>query len=473
MRHNILMPIMIFMTRFYHSFSLFFRFNSASNKLIRILRPALVVMAVFFVISCEESPTKIGSDLLPSNDFVVINSTDTLSVWSYTMYNNSVATNSPSGAFVGSIFDAYFGTTTAEFVSQLRISNAWHYGPVTIDSVKMILQVTVKGGTAGADQFLKLSEISDQIYTDSVYYSDTQTNTTGFETTVQLPALKADTTNNISVSLPVEFGEYLTRDTTQFFYSNTKPDFRSYFKGIYFQLMPSTDPVMLGFSLVNKVASGGSYTNYFVLFMHDTVDYRYRYYFILDPKHPNAAYNKISRDFSAADPDKRIQHINDNTYRDTLSYIQYLNGVYTKIVFPGLDSLKMKFAGHKVSVNKARIGIPVFYDGDRFTYLTVPSSLRLRYIDQDSSLKYGVPMKYDVPDFDLDINNKFFDGTLHKADSTYYFNIPTFIQKYLEDNHDKYLPELELYQATGLRSVVLRANESKTPVKFEMTYTKY
>jgi hypothetical protein len=461
------------MTRFYHSLSFFFRFKSASNKLFRILRPALVVTAVLFVISCEEDPTKLGSELLPSNDFVTISSTDTLSVWSYTMYNSSVPTSNPSAAFVGAIFDPYFGTTTAEFVSQLRISNAWHYGPVTIDSVKMILQITVKGGTAGADQFLKLSEISDQIYTDSTYYSDKQTNTTGFEMTVQLPKLKPDTTNNISVSLPVEFGEYLTRDTTQFFYSNTKPDFRSYFKGLYFQLMPATDPVMLGFSLINKVSSGGSYTNYFVLFMHDTLDYRYRYYFILDPKHPNAAYNTFSRDFSTADPDKRIEHINDDTYRDTLSYIQYLNGVYTRIELPGLDSLKKIFAGSKVSINKARIGIPVYYDGDRYTYLTVPSSLRLRYIDQDSSLKYGVPVKYDVPDFNIDVNNKFFDGTLHKADSTYYFNIPTYIQNYLEDSKNKYPPELELYQATGLRSVVLRANESKTPVKFEMTYTRY
>lgn len=473
MKQNILMPIMTFMTTFYHSFSFFFRFNSASDKFFRILRPALVVMAVFFVISCEEGPTKLGSDLLPSNDFVTINSTDTLSVWSYTLYNSSVATNDPSAAFVGTIFDSYFGTTTAEFVSQLRISNAWHYGPVTIDSVKLNLKLTVNGGKAGADQFLKVSEISDQIYVGTVYNSDTQTNTTGFETTIQLPKLKADTTNYISVSLPVEFGEYLIRDTTQFFYSNTKPDFRSYFKGLYFQMAPATDPVMLGFSLVNQISSGGSYTNYFVLFMHDTSDIKYRYYFILDPKHPNAAYNKFSRDFSTADPDKKIEHINDYSYRDTLTYLQYLNGVYTKIVFPGLDSLKKKFAGSRVSINKARITIPVYYDGDRYTVLTVPSSLRLRYIDQDSTFKYGFPVKYDVPDYNLDVNNKFFDGTLHKADSTYYFNIPTFIQNYLEDNTNKYLPELEVFQATGLRSVVLRANDNKTPVKFEMTYTKF
>ena len=102
-----------------------------------------------------------------------------------------------------------------------------------------------------------------------------------------------------------------------------------------------------------------------------------------------------------------------------------------------------------------------------YTVLTVPSSLRLRYTDKDG-------VKHDVPDYYLDANHKFFDGTLNKLDSTYYFNIPTFIQNYLEDKNNEYLPELEVYQGTtGLNSVILKANDNKTPVKFEITYTKF
>ena len=54
-----------------------------------------------------------------------------------------------------------------------------------------------------------------------------------------------------------------------------------------------------------------------------------------------------------------------------------------------------------------------------------------------TQIKNGV--KYDVPDYILDANHKFFDGTLHKLDSTYYFNIPTYIQTYLEDKNNEYL----------------------------------
>ena len=467
MRQNILMPIMIFMTRFYHNFSSFFRFKSVSNKYFLILRTAIFVMAVIFIISCEEGPTKIGSELLPGNDFVTISSTDTLSVWSYTLYDSSVPTNDPSTAFVGDVYDPYFGTTTTEFVSQLRLGGPWKYGPVTIDSVRMNLYVTVRGGAGDEDHFLKLTEIADTIYTGTLYYSDNQTNVTDFETVVQLPQMKPDTINNISVALPVEFGEYLIRDTTKFFYSTTKPDFRSWFKGLYFQMSSASDPLLIAFNLLSNPQSSSTYQNYFVLYMHDTLDIAIRYYFILDPKHPNACYNKFERDFSTAQPDKKIEHINDYEYRDTLSYLQALNGVYTKIVFPGLDSLRKAFSKSRFTINKARVTIPAYYDGDRFTVNTVPSKLSLRYTDKDGNKHY-------VPDYEIDAQSKFFDGTLHKLDSTYYFNIPTYIQNYLEDKNNEYLPELEVYFGqTGLNSVILKANSNTSPVKFEMTYTKF
>ena len=150
-----------------------------------------------------------------------------------------------------------------------------------------------------------------------------------------------------------------------------------------------------------------------------------------------------------------------------LVIFRLLTVLYTKIVFPGLDSLKKEFSKSKFSINKARITIPAYYDGDQFTVSTVPSKLSLRYTDKNGEKHY-------VPDYEIDDNNKFFDGTLHKLDSTYYFNIPTYIQNYLEDTNNEYLPELEVYLGqSGLSSVILKANSNTSPVKFEMTYTKF
>lgn len=456
------------MTRFYHSFSRYFRLKAASKYFFPVILPLLIGMALFFVSSCEEGPTKIGSEILPASDFVTINSTDTLGLRSYTMYNNSVPTTSPVYALVGNTYDPYFGTTTAEFVSQVRLGSSWDFGEITIDSVKLNLQlVTVHGENTATGSILRLSEISDQLYDTATYYSNTPAPTTGFEVSAQLPVLTPDTINNISVTLPVKFGEYIIRDTTQLFYSTTKPDFRSYFKGLNFSLEGQSEPLIIGFTTVSQAAVTGAYSNYFVFYMHDTAYIHYLYYLVLDAIHPNACFNKFERDFTTAEPDKKIGHINDTIYRDTLTYIQSLNGLYARVVFPGLDSVRKLLSNGRFSINKARLEVPVYYDGDRYSETTVPLSLRLRYTDKDG-------IKSDVPDYLLDVNHSFFDGTLHTQDSTYYFNIPSFIQLYLEDKTNTYKPELEIYQGlTVLSNAILRANANSKPVKFELTYTRF
>jgi hypothetical protein len=457
------MPIMIFMTRFYHSSKLSGRFNSVSKNIFNIIHLILFALVGFFVTSCEEGPTQIGAELLPGSDFVTIKSVDTISVLSYSMYDNSIRTDNPSVSYLGQIYDPYFGTTTADFVTQIRMGSVWDDLPFTIDSVKLYLRLLdVKGGTDVSHTF-RLSEIAQQIYTDSIYYSNRTLPLTGYEVTdIDLPVLKADTINDIIINLPVEFGNYLTRDTAKLFHSNTKPDFRSFFKGLWFRMYSSSDPLLVSLSLAQPTTLG-DYYNYFVLFMHDDAGTAKEFFFILDAMNRNASFNRFSHDFSTASPEKKIMHINDG-FRDTLSYLQYLNGVYTKIELPGLESLKNDPTFNNVAVNKARLIVPVYFDGDLYKVSNVPSQLYLRYKTKSGS-------EYMVPDYS--INASFFDGTIDSTANVYNFNIPAFVQRYLDPKNDSILPELEIFQGTGTKNLILRANKSKTPVKFEFTFTKF
>jgi len=472
---NILMPIMIFMTRCYHNSKLPCRFISVFHQHFKIFHLTLFAVAVFFVSSCEEGPTKIGSDLLPGSDFVKIESIDTLSVWSYTMYDDSIRTDNPTVSYLGQIYDPYFGTTTAEFVTQIRLSAEWGNINYTIDSVKLYLTLLdVKGGS-GVTHTLRLTEIAEQINIDSVYYSNKPVleadpvNDILFKNdfVINLPVLKTDTINNIILNLPVEFGNYLTRDTSKLFYGNPNTDFRSFFKGLYFRISSSADPTLVALSLAPP-STFGVYNNIIVLFMHNDAGGEEEFYFILDAMNKNASFNKFSHDFNTADPGKKIEHINDG-YRDTLSYLQYLNGVYTKITLPGLESLKSDPTYKNIAVNKARLTVPVYFDGDLYKASTVPSQLFLRYKTKSGS-------KDVVPDYGLngaDPNHIFFNGTIDTTANVYNFNIPAFVQTYLEDATDVIKPELEIFQGSGTRNVILKANNSKTPVKFEFTYTKF
>lgn len=420
-----------------------------------------------YLVSCEEDPTIIGKGLLPESDFVSIKSIDTLHAVSYTMYDDSARTDNPTKAYLGQIYDPYFGTTTASFVSQIRMAETWDDESFNIDSVKLFMVLNEVKGASGIAPRIRLTEIDRQIYTDSAYYSGTSiplVDSISYEVT--LPTLKADTANEIVVALPVEFGRHLTRDTAKLFYSNTKPDFRSYFKGLYFEMIPAADPLMVSLSLTP--GSTGYYSNSIVIYMHSNDGTKKAYSFVLDAANRNAAFARFKHDFSTAVSGTGIQHIND-FHKDTLSYLQYLNGVYTRIVIPGLEDIKNDPALKNMGVNRARLTIPAHLDGNLYKPSTIPSQLYLRYRTASGA-------KFVVPDYSVDEYHSFFDGKLDSTDLNnvvYNFNLAAFIQKYLDDSSGDIKPELEVFQGSGTTNLILKANNSKRPVKFEFTYTLF
>jgi len=475
MSPNTLMPIMIFMTRYYNSYQNPRRFVSVPQNLFRIFFTTFIVMVTVLAGSCKKEVLKIGGDILPEGDFVSIKSIDTLSIFSYTMYDDSARTDLSSVSYLGQDYDPYFGTTTAGFVSQIRLNAKWDGQPFTVDSVKLFLQIlTNKTVASGAIHTLSLSELANQIFVDTAYYPNSPIALSGFHMSdIPIPSLRADTINNITLSLPgngVEFGKYLTRDTTKLFYNNNNPDFRSYFKGLYFQLnSTNTDPYLLSLSLT---FNSSNYNNYFILYIHDSIGTAKQYSLILDAKNTNASFNTFNHDFSTATTGDKMAHLN-TTYKDTLSYLQSLDGVYTKLILPGLKKIKTDNSFGKISINRARLVVPVHFKATVLSpYITpyVPSQLFLRYRS-----KTGI--RYTVPDYSLgssvDISHSFFDGKLDSVAYVYNFNIPAFVQDYLEDATGNIEPELDIYQGAGTKNVILNANKNKIPVKFEFTYTKF
>jgi hypothetical protein len=474
MSPNILMPIMIFMTRYYNTSLSAHRVVSVSQHFFRIIRLSLFALLVVISVSCEKQVLKMGQDILPEGDFVSIKSIDTLSVFSYLMFDDSVRTDNQTTSYLGQVIDPYFGTTNAGFVTQIRLDKRWDGLPFTVDSMKLYLHFLTASATgAGTTHTLSMYEISDQIYNDSAYYSNTPLHITKFKIAdVKLPVLRTDTINDVTLTLPgngLEFGNYLLHDTTMLFYSNTITDFRSYFKGLYFEMNPSSSPLLVSLSLVYNLST---VYNYFIMYGHDADGVSKEYSFNIDAISNNAAYNRYSHDYSTATIGDKMAHRN-TTYRDTLSYLQSLNGVYTKISLPGLEKLKNDASFGNMAINRARLSVPLKFTKTSSNYYkgSVPLSLRLRY-----KVKGGT--RYDVPDYTMaastiDPTHHFFDGTLDSVANVYNFNIPSFVQSYLKDATGNVEPEVEIFQNSGILNVVFGANKNKTPVKFELTYTKF
>ena len=456
------MPIMIFMTKFYHSYSSCRRlFNS---KITKTFLSAFFTGIIIIMGSCEEDPAKIGRKILPGSDFVNIESTDTVTVRSFTMFSDSIPSSNPSISYLGQIYDPYFGTITAEFVSQIRLGSEWDDKYYVIDSIKLYLELMNVTGAVDKPQYLTFREIAKQIYTDSTYYSNKYVPLTDFKVAdILLPNLKADTINNIEIDIPLAFGDYITRDTSMLFHHSTKPDFRSYFRGLLFEITSPVEPVFASLS-IDPPGVYETYMNYFVFFMRDINNSPKQYYLILDAFSRNAAFNIFKHDYSTAQPDKKIKHINDG-YADTLTYVQKMNGLHTRIMIPGLSDIKKDPTMKNVSINKARITIPVHYDDDIYKPSTLPSQIYLRYITTSGR-------KYIVPDYS--VSSSFFDGTPDTTKNIYNINIATWLQRYIDNKSDTLTTNFELFLLpSSSNNVILKANGSHTPVKFELTYTRF
>jgi hypothetical protein len=481
MNPNILMPIMIFMIRYYNTLRHTHRFFSVNPYSKYLFRLSFITLVLIFASSCERGILKEGGDLLPKSDFVSVSASDTIHALSYLRYDDSVRTDNPQISYIGQEVNPYFGTTKAGFVTQIRLNPAWDGLAFTVDSMKLILHIlSVSGGGSDVLHSISLYEISNQIYTDSAYYSSSPIPLTGFKVTdLPIPTLRSDTINDVVIKIPdgIEFGNYLIRDTSQLFYNNNKADFRAYFKGLYFQMDPSSDNLMLSLSLIYNQLK---YYNYFVLYGHDDAGVIVEYSFNLDAKNKNAAFNVFKHDFTTATIGDKMAHRN-TTYKDTLSYLQSLNGVYTKIELPGLEKLKSDPSFAKIAVNRAKLTIPVKFDSENNTKhisKSLPANLYLRYKGANGT-------KYTVPDYSMsasDVNHAFFDGKLDTVNKVYNFNIPAYVQAYLKDATDVLKPEVEVFESSGSQSqtvmeshrdVIFEANKSKTPVKFEFTYTKF
>jgi hypothetical protein len=407
-----------------------------------------IFTALMILWGCEEEASVVGAGLLPDDDFALFYNTDTITINAYTMFVDSIRSND-SLYIIGTRYSPYFGTTSVEVVSQLNLLLPWDGSNFTIDSVSLILSIRYyEGDTVNNDQYLELYEISEYLERDSVYYSNKPVQVKSFLGSFLLDGLKADTLLEIPISNSI--GEYLMRDTTKLLISSTQPDFRDFFRGLYMKLTDNPNPAM--FSLRSGTASSG-----IQVYWHNDIVQKGTYSFVLGDR--SAKYKRIEYDFSTADPDKSIRHINDFV-KDTLVYMQKFNGVYTRLEFPGLEQLRPLLP---LSVNKARLILPAQLDNEFFTDATVPLYLYLRYVNQNGDRVY-------IPD--VRMGQQYFGGIYRNDRDHYYFNLAAFVQEYLEGRIPE--PVVEVYMLPGNDAdLILKANNAVLSPRFELSMTKF
>ena len=135
---------------------------------------ATFLIALFLAVSCKKKDSSLGADLLNPNQLLNSAQIDTFSLKTYTVEEDSVITDNPVYAVLGSYNDPKFGTFNANFYTQFRLSglnpNFGDVATITIDSTILGLEYASTYGDM-SEQKLEVYELTESMYLDSTYYS--------------------------------------------------------------------------------------------------------------------------------------------------------------------------------------------------------------------------------------------------------------------------------------------------------------
>jgi len=329
------------------------------------LKLVLMMLLVAAVFSCKKT-TYIGFGVLPSSDDVGAIFTDTFSLITNTILEDSVLTSSTLNDICGFIYDPVFGKSYSAIYTQLLLStNDVNFGdPDTlfIDSVVLTLSYGGYYGYKDVPQTFNVYRVTQDMgpKPDDGYYSN-QSFTVDPEPIGRKELFVPDLTDSVvalggvfpphmRIRLSDRFGQELLEQSGTTNFSNDTL-FKQYLKGIC--IAPDTvatpfSASMLYFNLTSLVSG-------LHLYWHTPVRDSGTYYFPIGTNEIRMEYFNHNYANSTV-----AQHLPaPSTQNDSVVFTQGAGGLKVRIMIPGLDSLK------NVVINKAEIVMTQIIDPTR------------------------------------------------------------------------------------------------------------
>jgi len=359
--------------------------------------------------SCEREPNEIGLNLQPGSDRMGL-LCDTLEVETYTVLDDSIASDERTLSPLGSYIDPVFGFCKADFFTHLRLSSSnVNFSNVveTADSLVLRLFYTGFYGDTTTTQRIRVYEVLNQdIYPDSTYYSNFRFNPGDLSEICSVEITPHPSDSFVNIKMPDDLiNRFISSSNVSSFVSNDT--FLDFFKGLYI----TTDNVNAGGAILyfNLISSNSEMTLYY----NDSLSFD----FLINAS--SARINMFEHDYSLASAE--IQQTIDNLNEpNTVSFLQSLGGLKVKLYIKGLEG----FDTCRYAVNKAQLQITV----NRANELgfAPPPKLTLVAENEDGLNTFLTDYK---------INSSYFGGVLDESDYTYTFNIPFHLQELFSDQN--------------------------------------
>lgn len=440
----------------------------------------LTGVLTMMISSCNPDNNKLGRDLLPPDDNISVYYDTIGDISTFPVFANHIRSSETYGNpqasrtfLLGSRKDSIFGKARAEIVTQYDLSNAVVFGPnMAIDSVMLWMYFSSVEGDTLTPFHIRVFELLDDIYMDSVYYSD-------YDVSGKYdPVPLVD-----QFILPVSDSLYAFRIADSDFRNrilNPEHDslfvkdsiFKLYFKGLYI----TAEPVVPVTSF-SRIQLSNAYTRLGIHYTSDSVDVdttdavEYAWYFFNINEYYSQKINIYRHDFTGTAIGKQL---GNEAYGSDFLYVQGMSGVNTKIRFNGLESWK---DSGTIAINSAYLTLEVVPEEiSGIPQTEWPSQLFLLSQMKDSTYQAV---------YDYLINSTVFGGKLEKiatgnvfvSDSIYVyrFNIGLQLQSMIDGSSDNTDLILQVYNPLSNPGIVkLWSNyaDRKGRLKLEVVYSK-
>ncbi|HNQ12737.1 MAG TPA: DUF4270 domain-containing protein [Bacteroidia bacterium] len=391
------------------------------------LKSGLLAISFPLIIYSCTNPVDVGLEVQPTGDLVGILVTDTITLSTKTIREDSIPSAQNTLNLVGSYIDPIFGLTAASFSAQVRIpSSNVNFGtnPV-VDSV--ILSLAYKGyygdSTNIGSQNILVHRIAEDLYRDTVYYSNKK-----FTVSDQLADLTLTPAPYDSIEIAgVKKAPHLRLKLENSFAQNvilsqsgqtplsTDAEWIKYFKGIQVSTNTSVANGQGGIMYFDYTSSLTRLTVYY----HNDSDDSLNYEFVINDN--SSRVNHYEHNFNGS---VAGMSINDSILGLQNVYLQSLSGTKIEIQLPHLLNLKNI---PNLSINKAELIIPA--QNISGNVYNAPVRLLVNAIDSTGNAEFIQ---------DIFESLTYYNGSLNESTAEYRFNIARHIQRLLNGSKQNY-----------------------------------
>lgn len=426
----------------------------------RFFVPLLIPIAIGMLFASCKKESDVGIDIQPEEDIIGLYTTDTLTLQTTTVREDSMRTDETPTVVLGTCVESEFGKSTCGLFSQFSIPNNLgninfqNDGPAILDSAVLMLSYEFDFyGDTSQEQTFTVFQMTDMLNKDSLYYSNRAKNyypqsigSLAFDPHPRKSTVVGADTMAPHVRIPIDMswaqlifnegigsGGALTSNTSWLEFMN----------GLYIQPGP-TGGSLLYFNMLDSLSG-------LRLYYHtatDTTDFT----FVVNSS--TAYYSYYQHDYSSSTAGNAIG-VADLGY----NYIQSNAGLKTKIEFPSLNDWYNNL-GFEAAINKAELvifGIPPA-NPDQF-----PLNTRMFVTSIDSVGKEHLLI-------DMFESQSYYGGSLNTTTNVYKINIARYLQSIVtgtQQNNGIYLKEI-FGTENGRRSVIGSGSSLNAPSGYKM-----